>query len=76
MNSKILKHGALLTLCLLTAEVEGINVMHKHQVDAVNAQKNGGIFGKLIELSTAGEKEEKERHEATLRKQKQLEEAE
>ena len=35
-----------------------------------------GIFGKMIEMSTAGETEEKEKHEASLRKKKQLEEAE
>lgn len=35
-----------------------------------------GIFGKMIEMSTAGESEEKERHAASVRKAQQLAEAE
>ena len=35
-----------------------------------------GLFDKMIELATAEDKVAAEKHEATLRKQKQLEEAE
>ena len=38
--------------------------LNEHRVSA------NGIFGKMIELSTAGENEAKERHEATERKKK------
>ena len=38
--------------------------LNEHKIAA------NGIFGKMIELSTAGESEAKERHEATERKKK------
>lgn len=36
--------------------------LNEHKIEA------NGIFGKMIEMSTAGEAEEKERHQASMRK--------
>ena len=39
-------------------------------------QREQGIFDKMVELATAEDKVESEKHEATMRKKRQLEDAE
>lgn len=72
MNS--CRNGAIFALFFsqLTPDTNALKLsnLNEHRVES------NGIFGKMIEMSTAGETEAKERHEASLRKKKQLEEAE
>lgn len=71
MKSKI---GAVVALLMLASN----NEVNAHRLSAQHRQmaESSGIFGKMIEQATAGERLEKEKHEASLRKQQQLAEAE
>ena len=66
MNS--CKNGAIMLLFLSqyqpSTNALKLTNSNEHRIAA------NGIFGKMIEMSTAGESEEKEKHEATLRKKK------
>jgi len=62
---KTFKNGAILALFLSTCTQTNaiqITVLGGHK------SESHGIFGKMIELSTAGETEAKEIREATIRK--------
>jgi len=60
------KNGAIIVLFLNqynpTTNALRLTNANEHKISA------NGIFGKMIEMSTAGESEERDRHEASKRK--------
>jgi hypothetical protein len=58
------KNGAIIALLCFTATTNAIHLNQEHKL-AANEQ---GIFGKMIEMATAGESNEKEKHANTMRK--------
>ena len=58
------KNGAIIALLCYTTGVTAIHLNQEHKL-AANEQ---GIFGKMIEMATAGESNEKEKHANTMRK--------
>ena len=64
MNSKVLKHGVLLTLWAFSDVAA-----HKLDMTHQSHLHSEGIFDRMTALVTAEDNVAKERHEATLRKQ-------
>ena len=58
------KNGAIIALLCWTSTVTAITLTQEHR-SSIDQQ---GIFGKMIEMATAGEKSEEEKHAGTLRK--------
>ena len=72
MNSKI-KYSTILALGLLCNSAEGVHISTNHKLE--HQLRGQGIFGRMIEQAVAPERLAEERHEATERKKKQLEDA-
>jgi len=57
------KNGAIIALlCYTGVTAITLNQEHRSSID------QQGIFGKMIEMATAGEKSDEEKHAGTLRK--------
>ena len=74
MNSKMMKGTALIAALGLIQQGQALEV--QHQLAHKQQHRAEGIFGRMIDQVTAPERLEKERHEATLRKKAQIDEAE
>lgn len=74
MNSKMMKGTVLFAALALINNVSAVEV--QNQMQHKQQHRAEGIFGRMIDQVTAPERIEKERHEATLRKKQQIEEAE
>ena len=61
---------------LLTSSVSGHQLSQRHRMQNRMHTNQQGIFDKMIELATAEDKVSADKHEATVRKQRQLEDAE
>ena len=74
MNSKIMKCGALIAAMGLISNTQAAGM--QGQISHRQQHRSEGIFGRMIDQVTAGERFNEERHEATKRKEQQLAEAE
>ncbi len=58
------KNVAIIALLSATTSAIQLDNQHKQEVNA----SSSGIFGKMIELATSGEKDQAEKHANTMRK--------
>ena len=74
MNSRLMKGSAMFAVLALINNTQAVEI--QGQVAEKHQHRAEGIFGRMIDQVTAPERVEKERHEATLRKKHQIDEAE